>query len=205
MPRSLLPLVGADPNRPDAVSLVGRYALGVTWQDRHGSIYPFDASSARPARAAPARRPRPPGRPRSAARRGALRVVWQDGHESTLPYADLRRQCPCAQCAIDAPGDRAVTDAPPPRRGLVVFGVMLGLFLGAMESTAVATAMPTVIASLGGLAIYSWVFSAYILAATISMPLWGRLADLYGRRTRVPHRARRSSWSGRCSRDSRRR
>jgi MFS family permease len=40
----------------------------------------------------------------------------------------------------------------------------------------------TVIASLGGLAIYSWVFSAYILAATISMPLWGRLADLYGRR-----------------------
>jgi EmrB/QacA subfamily drug resistance transporter len=71
---------------------------------------------------------------------------------------------------------------PPPRRGLIVAGVMLGLFLGAMESTAVATAMPTVIASLGGLAIYSWVFSGYILAATISMPLWGRLADLYGRR-----------------------
>ena len=69
-----------------------------------------------------------------------------------------------------------------PRRGLIVFGVMLGLFLGAMESTAIATAMPTVIASLGGLTIYSWVFSGYILAATISMPLWGRLADLYGRR-----------------------
>jgi EmrB/QacA subfamily drug resistance transporter len=64
----------------------------------------------------------------------------------------------------------------------VLFGVMLGLFLGAMESTAVATAMPTVIASLGGLNIYSWVFSGYILAATISMPLWGKAADLYGRR-----------------------
>jgi len=63
-----------------------------------------------------------------------------------------------------------------------VFGVMLGLFLGAMESTAVATAMPTVIATLGGLAVYSWVFSGYILAATISMPLWGKAADLYGRR-----------------------
>jgi EmrB/QacA subfamily drug resistance transporter len=74
-----------------------------------------------------------------------------------------------------------VTGRRPPR-GLVISGVMLGLFLGAMESTAVATAMPTVIASLGGLAIYSWVFSGYILAATISMPLWGRLADLYGRR-----------------------
>lgn len=69
-----------------------------------------------------------------------------------------------------------------PPRGLVIFGVMLGLFLGAMESTAVATSMPTVIASLGGLAIYSWVFSGYILAATISMPLWGKCGDLYGRR-----------------------
>jgi EmrB/QacA subfamily drug resistance transporter len=74
-----------------------------------------------------------------------------------------------------------VSPGAPPRR-LVIAGVMLGLFLGAMESTAVATAMPTVIASLGGLAIYSWVFSGYILAATISMPLWGRLADLHGRR-----------------------
>jgi EmrB/QacA subfamily drug resistance transporter len=59
---------------------------------------------------------------------------------------------------------------------------MLGLFLGAMESTAVATAMPTVIAGLGGLDIYSWVFSGYILAATIAMPLWGKAADLYGPR-----------------------
>ncbi|HSE96450.1 MAG TPA: MFS transporter, partial [Methylomirabilota bacterium] len=68
-----------------------------------------------------------------------------------------------------------------PSRALVVSGVMLGMFLGAMESTAVATAMPTVIASLGGIAIYSWVFSGYILAATISMPLWGKWADLQGR------------------------
>ena len=72
--------------------------------------------------------------------------------------------------------------SPAPPRGLIVFGVMLGLFLGAMESTAVATAMPTVVATLGGLAVYSWVFSGYILAATISMPLWGKAADLYGRR-----------------------
>ena len=69
-----------------------------------------------------------------------------------------------------------------PSRPAVIFGVMLGLFLGAMESTAVATAMPTVITSLGGLSIYSWVFSGYILAATISMPLWGKAADLYGHR-----------------------
>src|SRR5262249_46640326 len=77
---------------------------------------------------------------------------------------------------------RAAVPGRTPSRPLVITGVMLGLFLGAMESTAVATAMPTVIASLGGLAIYSWVFSGYILAATVSMPRWGTVAALYGRR-----------------------
>jgi EmrB/QacA subfamily drug resistance transporter len=69
-----------------------------------------------------------------------------------------------------------------PRRGLVLAGVMGSVFLAAMESTVVATAMPTVIASLGGLRIYSWTFSAFLLASTVTMPLWGRLADQLGRR-----------------------
>ena len=54
--------------------------------------------------------------------------------------------------------------------------------LAALEATVVGTAMPTVIASLGGLAHYSWVFSAYLLTSTASVPIWGRLSDLYGRR-----------------------
>jgi EmrB/QacA subfamily drug resistance transporter len=61
-------------------------------------------------------------------------------------------------------------------------GVMLTIFLAAMESTVVATAMPTVAASLGGLHIYSWVFSGFLLTSTVTMPLWGRLSDLLGRR-----------------------
>ncbi len=68
------------------------------------------------------------------------------------------------------------------RQPIVVAGVMLAIFLAAMESTVVATAMPTVIASLGGIRIYSWVFSAFLLTSTIAMPLWGRLSDLVGRR-----------------------
>src|SRR5262249_56438079 len=72
--------------------------------------------------------------------------------------------------------------APGPRRGLVLAGVMGSVFLAAMESTVVATAMPTVIASLGGIEIYSWTFSAFLLASTVTMPLWGRLADQLGRR-----------------------
>ncbi len=60
---------------------------------------------------------------------------------------------------------------------------MLSTFLAAMESTVVATAMPTVVASLGGLHVYSWVFSGFLLTSTVTMPLWGRLSDLLGRRS----------------------
>jgi EmrB/QacA subfamily drug resistance transporter len=68
------------------------------------------------------------------------------------------------------------------RKRRALAGVMLTIFLGAMESTVVATAMPTVVESLGGLTIYSWVFSGFLLTSTVTMPLWGRLSDLLGRR-----------------------
>ena len=68
------------------------------------------------------------------------------------------------------------------RRWAVTAGLLLGIFLAALEATVVSTAMPTVVASLGGLDRYSWVFSAYLLTSTASVPLWGRLSDLYGRR-----------------------
>jgi EmrB/QacA subfamily drug resistance transporter len=69
------------------------------------------------------------------------------------------------------------------RRRLVTAGIMLGSFLAALEVTVVGTAMPTVIASLGGLNVYSWVFTAYILTSTVTVPVWGRLSDLLGRKT----------------------
>jgi EmrB/QacA subfamily drug resistance transporter len=56
------------------------------------------------------------------------------------------------------------------------------MFLAALEATAVGTAMPTVIAELGGMSRYSWVFSAYLLTSTTTVPLYGKLADLLGRR-----------------------
>jgi EmrB/QacA subfamily drug resistance transporter len=68
------------------------------------------------------------------------------------------------------------------RRAAVTLGVMMGLFLAAIEQTVVATAMPTVVSSLGGLDIYSWVFSIYLLTSTVSVPVWGRLSDVHGRR-----------------------
>jgi EmrB/QacA subfamily drug resistance transporter len=70
---------------------------------------------------------------------------------------------------------------PARQRWFVVVGVMTGMFVAALEATVVGTAMPTVIASLGGLNHYSWVFSAYIVTSTVTVPVWGKLSDLYGR------------------------
>lgn len=65
---------------------------------------------------------------------------------------------------------------------VVTLGLMLSLFLASMESTVVSTAMPTIVGQLGGLSAYSWVFSAYMLASTTTVPLFGKLSDIYGRR-----------------------
>ena len=59
---------------------------------------------------------------------------------------------------------------------------MLGMFVAAMDQTVVGTAMPRVIASLGGLHLYSWVFTAYMLTSTTAVPIVGKLSDLYGRK-----------------------
>ncbi len=68
------------------------------------------------------------------------------------------------------------------RRSAVTAGVLTGMFIAALEATVVGTAMPTVIATLGGLSHYSWVFSAYLVTSTVTVPVWGKLSDLYGRR-----------------------
>lgn len=65
---------------------------------------------------------------------------------------------------------------------VVTAGIMLSLFLSSMESTVVATAMPTIVGQLGGLEHYAWVFAAYMVASTTTVPLYGKLSDLYGRR-----------------------
>ncbi len=67
-------------------------------------------------------------------------------------------------------------------RPLTVVALLLGLFLAAMEMTVVSTAMPTVVAELGGLPLYAWAFAGYMLATTVTVPIWGKLADLRGRK-----------------------
>lgn len=68
------------------------------------------------------------------------------------------------------------------RKAPVVLGLILALAMAALEATVVSTAMPTVIGELGGLEYYAWVANAYLVASSVSVPLYGKLADMYGRK-----------------------
>jgi len=61
-------------------------------------------------------------------------------------------------------------------------GLMVALLLAALDQTIVATALPRVVADLGGITQYSWVFTAYLLGSTVTVPLYGKLGDVYGRK-----------------------
>ncbi len=68
------------------------------------------------------------------------------------------------------------------RRDWVLIALMLTMSLAAMDSTIVATAIPQIVGDLGGFSLFSWLFSIYLLIQTITIPLYGKLADIYGRK-----------------------
>jgi MFS family permease len=67
-------------------------------------------------------------------------------------------------------------------RVMVTTALLLAMAVVALEQTVVSTAMPSIIAQLKGMDIYPWVFSAYLLASTVTTPIYGKLADLWGRK-----------------------
>ncbi|MET8984504.1 MFS transporter [Nonomuraea wenchangensis] len=66
--------------------------------------------------------------------------------------------------------------------GLIIVALMLGMLLAALDQTIVSTALPTIVSDLGGLEQLAWVVTGYMLASTVSTPLWGKLGDQYGRK-----------------------
>jgi EmrB/QacA subfamily drug resistance transporter len=78
--------------------------------------------------------------------------------------------------------DVAPVQLPQPTRIRILLAVMIGVFLAALDQTIVGTALPRMITDLGGNDIFTWAFTAYLLTATISGPIYGKLSDLYGRR-----------------------
>ena len=68
---------------------------------------------------------------------------------------------------------------------MVIFSIAILLLLASLDQTIVSTALPTIVADLGGIDHLSWVVTAYILSSTVVAPLYGKLGDLYGRRNTV--------------------
>ena len=67
-------------------------------------------------------------------------------------------------------------------RPFVLVSIMLAMYMGAIEGTIVSTAMPAIAGDLGGFSLYSWVFSAYLLMYTVTVLIYGKLSDLFGRK-----------------------
>ena len=71
--------------------------------------------------------------------------------------------------------------SPRAKQGIVV-AIMLALFLGALDQTIVGTALPRIITELNGASLYTWVVTIYLLASTVTVPIYGKLSDMYGRK-----------------------
>ena len=67
-------------------------------------------------------------------------------------------------------------------RTLLIIGLILGMFFGALDNTIVGTAMPRIVGDLGGLSMMTWLSTAYMLSSTTVVPLAGKLADMIGRK-----------------------
>ncbi|MDQ0843256.1 MFS transporter [Streptomyces sp. V1I6] len=72
--------------------------------------------------------------------------------------------------------------AAPRGRAPVVAALMLGMALAALDGTVVSTAVPQIVGDLGGFAVFSWLFSGYLLAVTVTLPVYGKLSDTFGRK-----------------------
>src|SRR4051812_28445720 len=79
-------------------------------------------------------------------------------------------------------GPPSAEATPAPGRTAIVIALLMAVSLAALDVSVVGTAMPTIVGSLGGLKLFSWVFSVFLLTSTVSVPVYGKLADLYGRK-----------------------
>ncbi|MEY9848129.1 MDR family MFS transporter [Streptacidiphilus sp. MAP5-3] len=106
------------------------------------------------------------------------------GTEGEARQDRLNRQDPKDRQGPAVRGGQAVPDAPPGdgRRKLVVAALMLSMALVALDSACVSTAVPQIVSELGGFSYFSWMFSGYLLAVTVTLPIYGKLADARGRK-----------------------
>jgi predicted MFS family arabinose efflux permease len=97
-------------------------------------------------------------------------------------FTFMRYLLSCKAYPLEGKGEKRMTNGKQSSKKLILTGLIMGLLLSSLDQTITTTAMPTVVKELGGLSLYSWVFSIYMLTSTTSMPIYGKLADFYGRK-----------------------
>src|SRR4051794_8905671 len=89
---------------------------------------------------------------------------------------------PCEDGCVTTTRPTTAATGTKPRRGPILVALMLSMGLAALDATIVATAIPQIVESLGGFSLFPWVFSIYLLTQAVSVPIYGRLSDLFGRK-----------------------
>lgn len=107
---------------------------------------------------------------------------WVENAPDERVAAELPVQGRDAVSGTEAISGTATATAAPTGRGPVVAALMLAMALAALDGTIVATAVPQIVGDLGGLSIFSWLFSGYLLAVTVTLPVYGKLSDTFGRK-----------------------
>src|SRR3984885_1728476 len=134
----------------------------------------------RPLRPTPPRRPRPPPRTQPPDRRPPTRPPRRPPRRRNKVGARMSASEQAVEPGAEGASESGGTEAP---RVRLIFGaLLLVLLLASLDQTIVSTALPTIVGDLGGLSHLSWVVTAYLLASTVSGPLYGKLGDLYGRK-----------------------
>lgn len=67
-------------------------------------------------------------------------------------------------------------------RNFIMLGLALGMLLASLDQTVVGTSLPTIVGDIGGMSLFSWLFTAYMLSETVTIPIWGKMSDRYGRK-----------------------
>lgn len=113
---------------------------------------------------------------------GSTGSTGADGETSGAASGSASGSASAPSAASAASEASTATAAPRGRRGPVVAALMLGMALAALDGTIVSTAVPQIVGDLGGFSVFSWLFSGYLLAVTVSLPVYGKLSDTFGRK-----------------------
>lgn len=113
---------------------------------------------------------------------GARATEPDDGRKRAVTRTPAKAPATPAKVPAKTSATSSAAKAPPKGRGWLVAALMVSTALAALDSTIVSTAVPQIVGDLGGFPLFSWLFSGYLLAVTVTLPVYGKLSDTFGRK-----------------------